>query len=295
MIIVGVNGGGTKTEAMCCNEKGDLIGKSLTGSSNKDNVGIEMAVQNIKSAVTIAAKKDPDLICIALAGINTKRDYDRMYKRLSKEYKNLIVEHDAFAELYGAERGKPGIMAIAGTGSIVLGYDGQKRYRRCDNGYFLGDEGSGYYIGKEGLKITAKMLLEEMPMTDVGYDIMKHFGFLSSDDLLEWVHSEKNTVATIAAVARVVYTAAEKGDKNAKAIVDRASTTLAEGAFDLAIKLGLKTVHIKGGVIKSKLYYSNFSAILSSKGIVCKPMHESEAEGALLIAADKAGIKVKLQ
>lgn len=294
MLVVGVNGGGTKTEAICCNENGEITGRGLSGSSNKDNIGMEAAVENIKKTVLQATKKEPDIICIALAGLNTKKAFEDMHKRLSKEYKNLILEHDAYAELYLSTRGKPGIIAISGTGSVVLAYDGKKRYRRCDNGWFLGDEASGYYVGKEGLKVAAKMLLEDMPKTQIYYDIMAYFGFTNADDLLEWVYSYRNTVTTISSLSKVVYQCAENGDKHARAIVDSASSTLANAACELALNLGIKIVHTKGGMFKSNLFASNFENILKAKGIECKMLNQFEAEGALLIAADKAGVDVKL-
>ena len=107
MLIVGVNGGGTKTEAICCNEKGEVTGRGLSGSSNKDNIGVEACVESIKRAVEQAAKGQPDVICIALAGLNTKKSFDDMHRRLSKEYKNLIVEHDAFVKSVALHVSKP--------------------------------------------------------------------------------------------------------------------------------------------------------------------------------------------
>ncbi|MDE1768181.1 MAG: ATPase [Candidatus Micrarchaeota archaeon] len=294
MIIVGVNGGGTKTESICCNGDGAIIGKGASGPSNYNNLGVEKVVKNIHAAVMQAANADPDFICIALAGMNTKRDFEKLQSALSKVYKNLLLEHDAFAELYGVRRGKPGVIVIAGTGSIALGYDGNRVYRRCDNGYFLGDSGSGYYIGKEGLKITARMLLEDMEPTDLASDILRHLGLNSADDLMEWTYSEKNTVASVAAIGNIVCNSAEKGDKNAKAIVDLASSSVGNAACELALKLHVDTVYIKGGIAKSSLYYSNFSQIMAAKGIATKHLKDSQAEGALLIAADRAGVKVRL-
>ncbi len=298
MIIVGVNGGGTKTEAMACDGYGKVIGKGLAGSSNKDNIGIEEAVRNIKMAVSQATKKakeEPEIICIALAGINTERAREQMTKRLSKEYKNLVLEHDAFAELYGATRGKPGVIVIAGTGSMVLGYDGEKRYRRCDNGYFLGDEGSAYFIGKEGLKMTAKMLIEDMEESDMMHDIMKHFGFTSADDLMEWVYSDKNTVTAVSELAQIIHTCAENGDKVAESIIKTASTNVANAAVELAKKVSVNTVYIKGGVARSDFYYSNFSQILKKNGIEAHHLNKSMSEGALFIAADSIGVNIDLQ
>ncbi len=291
MIIAGVNGGGTKTEAMCCDESGRIIGKGSSGASNYQNIGLDAMVRSIKEALSGAAKSKPDIICVGLAGINTDKDRDTVYKRLLKEFPNVIVEHDAFAELYGETRGAKGIMVIAGTGSIVLGYDGKRRHRRCDSGWFLGDEGSGYMIGKEGLRITSKMLVEDFPKSKVADEIMKSLALKDAGDLMEWVYSGKNNVTNVAAIAKIVCKCAEAADKNAEIIVKRASSTLADATCDLAMQIGVNVAHIKGGLFNSSMYHSTFSEALKKKGISAKVINESGAEGAMLIAADKAGIK----
>lgn len=291
MIIAGVNGGGTKTEAMCCDESGRILGKGSSGASNYQNIGLDAMVRSVKEALSGATKSKPDIMCVGLAGINTEKDRDAVYMRLSKEFPNLIVEHDAFAELYGETRGGNGIMVIAGTGSIVLGYDGKRRYRRCDSGWFLGDEGSGYMIGKEGLRITSKMLVEDFTKSKIAEEIMKSLALKDAGDLMGWAYSQKNNVTNVAALAKIVCKCAQEGDKNAEIIVKRASSILADATCDLAMRIGVNVAHIKGGLFNSSMYYSTFSEALRKRGISAKMINESGAEGAMLIAADKAGIK----
>jgi glucosamine kinase len=293
MIIVGVNGGGTKTEVLCCDENGKIIGSGRAGSSNLHNIGLEDAVKAIKAAVSEATAEEPHVLCVGLAGIDTDREKKMIHARLSKEYGKVIVEHDGFAELYGETNGTPGILVIAGTGSIVLGYDGKKRYRRCNNGWFLGDEGSAYAIGKAALGVTAKMLLEDMSRSPIADAVMKELRIASAEELMEWAYySNKNDVSSVAALAKAVCGAAEREDANACEIVNRASSALAEATCDLASKLDIKTVHMKGGLMNSRFYYSNFDRILKRDGIACKPILDSGAEGALMIAASSVGVKV---
>ncbi len=293
MIIVGVNGGGTKTESICSNEKGEILGRGHSGPSNYHNLGLEAAVKNVKDAVSKATKEKPDVICVALAAMDTKKDIDTVRKRLSAEYSNLILEHDAFAELYAEEHGKPGIMVIAGTGSVVLGFDGKERYRRCDSGWFLGDEGSGYFIGRQGLKAAARLIFEERKSTILSKAAVQSLGLSDPEDIMEWSYSGRNTVAEVASVAKAVFKAAEEGDATAKSIIDTASANAANAACELAHMIGIGTVHIKGGLVNSDLYYSNFSAILKKSGIKCMKAQAHGAEGALFMAAGSVGVKVK--
>ena len=108
---------------------------------------------------------------------------------------------------------------------------------------------------------------------------------------LEWVYSGKNNVTNVAAIAKIVCKCAEAADKNAEIIVKRASSTLADATCDLAMQIGVNVAHIKGGRFNSSMYHSTFSEALKKKGISAKVINESGAEGAMLIAADKAGIK----
>ena len=167
MIIAGVDGGGTKTEAICCDQTGRIVGRGSSGTSNYHNVGLDTAIKHVEAALANAGFPKPDVLCVALAAMNTSADFQVLNGRLQQIHPGAMLEHDAFAELYLGTRGKPGVLVIAGTGSVVLGYDGKERHRRCDLGWFLGDDGSGYYIGKEGLRTAARMIFEEGEETQI--------------------------------------------------------------------------------------------------------------------------------
>lgn len=295
MIIVGVNGGGTKTEALCCNETGKVLGRGRSGSSNYHNVGLKVAMENVSNAVSATGFAKPDRICIALAAVNSDKDYKILDKALKLMYPKAILEHDAYAEMYTETRGKPGVMVVAGTGSIVLGYDGKKRYRKCDMGWFLGDEGSGYFIGREGIRAAARMIFEDGESTLLADEIMSELGLKSPEDIMAWTYSEKNNVSSIALLSKCVEKAALKGDRIASEIIKRASSTMANEAVKMSKKLKLKKVCIKDGVFNIKLYHSNFTSILAKNGITAKRMEGSAAIGALLIAADSAGLRLTIR
>lgn len=147
-------------------------------------------------------------------------------------------------------------------------------------------------IGKEGLRITAKMLVEDFTKSKVADEIMKSLSLKDAGDLMGWVYSEKNNVKNVAAIAKIVCKCAEEGDMNAQIIVKRTSSTLADATCDIAMQIGVNVAHMKGGLFNSNMYYSTFSELLKKKGISAKMINESGAEGAMLIALDKAGIKV---
>ncbi len=292
MIIAGVNGGGTKTEAVCCDHTGKIVGRGSSGPSNYQNVGLEAAIKHIEEALSNSGFPNPDALCVALAGINTKNDFNVVNRLLLEHHPGAILEHDAFSELYLEARGKPGVIAIAGTGSVVLGYDGKNRHRRADLGWFLGDEGSGYYIGREGIRATARMVFEGEEETQLKKEVLDHLELKNPEDIMDWAYSKLNTPTTVAGVTTAVDKAALSGDKVALNIFRKASSNLADHAVEMALKLNLRRVYIKGGVFNSAFFFSNFMGILAHRGIDTIHIKGSAAIGPLLIAADKSGIRV---
>ncbi|MHB1830571.1 MAG: BadF/BadG/BcrA/BcrD ATPase family protein [Candidatus Micrarchaeaceae archaeon] len=292
MIIAGVNGGGTKTEAVCCDENGKIVGNGSSGPSNYHNIGLESMIDSISQALSMTGFPKPDVLCVALAGIDSVKDHDNVEKVLQERYPGAILEYDAYAEMYIETRGNPGIMAIAGTGSVVLGYDGRKRYKRCNTGFFLGDEGSGYFIGREALRLSAKMIFEGYDETQIANEVVSYLGLKEKEDIIAWAYSKSNTVTTVAGIARAVEKAAISGDTNAINILNTASSNLATAALGVARMLKINKVYIKDGVFMNRIYLSNFTAILASNSIEVKHIEGSAAIGAMLIAADKAGLAI---
>ncbi len=292
MIIAGVDGGGTKTEAICCDQTGRIVGRGSSGTSNYHNVGLDTAIKHVEAALANAGFPKPDVLCVALAAMNTSADFQVLNGRLQQIHPGAMLEHDAFAELYLGTRGKPGVLVIAGTGSVVLGYDGKERHRRCDLGWFLGDDGSGYYIGKEGLRTAARMIFEEGEETQITKEVLNHLGLKNPEEIMEWAYSQKNTVTSVAGVASAVKRAALAGDRIAISIYNKASSYLAGNALEMALKLKVKTVYVKGGIFNTPLFLSNFSEILSKKGISTVSLNGFHAMGSLLIAADSVGVRV---
>ncbi len=292
MIVAGVNGGGTDTEAICCDASGRIVGRGRAGPSNYQNIGLDRAMAAINDALFDAGFPKPDILCVALAAINSEEDFKLLNGRLQSEHPGAILEHDAFAELYTKSRGGPGVLAISGTGSVILGYDGTLRHRRADMGWFLGDECSGYSIGKQGMMAAARMVFEDGPKTLLGAEITRHLKLKDPKDIMTWAYSRSNTVASVAALARAVEVAASSGDAIAISIMRKTSSRLAVQAAKMALRLGLKRVYTKGGVFRSRLFSSNFARVLVRKGLKAVPIKESAAMGSLLIAADKAGVRL---
>jgi len=97
-------------------------------------------------------------LCIGLAGAREDSDRKKLQNLFRKKtgIKNTLITTDALTALYGAFEGRNGIILISGTGSVLYGYYDNKIHRVGGWGRIIGDEGSGYWIGRKALNIAVK-------------------------------------------------------------------------------------------------------------------------------------------
>src|SRR4026209_2890265 len=154
--LVGVDGGGTKTEAVIIDANQRVIGEGRAGPSNPLRVviaGAAAAVREaIDSACAAAKLRRGDLIAaqIGLAGARRRELRERMRETLLPlGVGEIEVVTDADIALYGATDGAPGLVVIAGTGSICCGINARHR-RFCAGGWgpIAGDEGGGAWLAR---------------------------------------------------------------------------------------------------------------------------------------------------
>src|SRR5438105_5133143 len=158
---LGVDGGGTNTRAAILNTLGELCGEGHADAANFLRVGLEAAAGNVKRAVEDAcaqARIRPAQIagaCIGLAGVQHPKHHRQMYHALKAALpiRAITLETDARIALAGATDLRPGVVIIAGTGSISCGINSRGKFVRAGGwGPTMGDEGSGYYIGRRALE-----------------------------------------------------------------------------------------------------------------------------------------------
>jgi len=154
--VVGVDGGGTKTHAVVLDADFSILGEGLSGPSNPLRVGIANASAAIREAIDNACEsaqlRRTDLIAaeIGLAGARRKELSARMRESLlSLGIAEIFVVGDADIALYGATEGEPGLIVIAGTGSICCGINARGK-TICAGGWgpIAGDEGAGAWIAR---------------------------------------------------------------------------------------------------------------------------------------------------
>jgi glucosamine kinase len=157
---LGIDGGGSKTAFLLVDEYYNEICHLESGPSNWLSIGAEAAKEAIARGVANLTER-PDIVCGGFAGA-ARAESAAFYKQVLESLipgAQVIIESDAFIASLGAIGIDPGILLISGTGSIVIGRDNNRRMFRVGGwGPHFGDEGSGFWIGREAVRAALRSL-----------------------------------------------------------------------------------------------------------------------------------------
>jgi N-acetylglucosamine kinase-like BadF-type ATPase len=148
------------------------------------------------------------------------------------------VHSDAFTALKGAHAGRPGVIVISGTGMIAMGLDMRGEVGRCGGwGWVLGDEGSAFAIGRQGLRAALNAYDGAASPTVLVNLFLEHFQVARMPDIKRIYMNSEFRAPEFGRLAAVVSTAARRGDEVAKNIVDQSSRALAQSVLALVSRL----------------------------------------------------------
>lgn len=241
-LFAGVDGGGSKTLVVVVDIEGRERGRGAAGSSNHAAVGLDAAVAAIRTAVhaaTEAAGDGPTLgaAWIGLAGVDRPHDQAVLLPWLRPLAGEVRLTNDAELVLT-ALPGAVGVAVIAGTGAIALGRDAAGATTRASGwGHVIGDEGSGYELGRLALQAASRAADGRGPATALLRSIGAHWDLADPSEMIERVYHGVDK-AGIAQLAELVFAAADEGDPVARKLVDRAAGELALAAVVVGDALG---------------------------------------------------------
>ena len=206
MLYLGIDGGGSKTTFLLEDDAGRTLAHFQTGPSNLFSVGEIRARQSIIEGITKLPVR-PDAACAGFAGAG-RPDGLRFYREcLESVLPNvkILVETDAFVGYMGAIGTEPGVLLIAGTGSIAIG-------RRTDGvmirvggwGPYFGDEGGGHWIGREAVR-AALHATDAHEFPEFISAIRLALRLESMEQVVTAWNSGKLDVSTIASLAPIVF------------------------------------------------------------------------------------------
>lgn len=276
--LLSVDGGGTKTEFCISDINGNVIKSFFTGSTNYKSVGIEETFLNLKKGFELLkmelgiSLEDIEYSVFGVSGCDSKNDYDKINEQILKlglNKEKVYLCNDGVLAFY-AQASEPGIVVIAGTGSIVLGIDEDGKIERSGGwGYNISDAGSGQWIGNEALKRTLLYCDNCYDYSPLFEQIKKYFNVETFAEL-PYVITEINDYFEIAKVTSIVGKLALEGEEVSREIMRSGAKILAnliKSNYD-KLKFNDKTginIVFSGGVLKNKFYDETLRGYIKEK------------------------------
>jgi glucosamine kinase len=232
-LVVGVDGGGSGTRFLLTDGSGGEI-----GSSNGEASAISPATVQHSASVIIAGvralldahagqRQTIAALSVGVAGAARRAPREALAALLSDAAiaDDVFVESDATVALEDAFGELPGIVLLAGTGSVCIGRGPTGNTTVCGGwGLLLGDEGGGYWIARRALGAITAALDGREPETALAGAMLTALELQQPEELKDWAATAET--AQIAALAATVVRAAENGDLRANALLTLAAEEL---------------------------------------------------------------------
>ncbi len=289
MLLLGIDGGGTKTEAVLCDEQGAVLGVCVSGPANPNGQDRERAAGTIRKCVDTLLEgcNDRDLMVFAgIAGCISRDNAEAMRSVLISACKcPVCVTSDAVSALSaGVGAGEDGIIAICGTGSSCFSRKKGLLMKTGGWGYLFGDAGSAYAFGKAALQevmraedgYTADDILTDIVNVKLGRKI---------GDALPAIYAGGRT--EIASYSICVSEALQAGSFRAKKLVMENAASVAKTIIKSAEKASIEdaSVVIAGSIWeRMPLFFETVKASCPDMRFIVpenRPVYGSVAEAAL--------------
>jgi N-acetylglucosamine kinase-like BadF-type ATPase len=245
MHVLGIDAGGTKTVCYLADAEGNVIGEARAGGANlkaEGELGVEKVLHTVMDQAAGGRETHVAAICLGMAGADRddEKDVVRGIMRRIGARSRVVVVNDALVALVAGVGDAPGVVIICGTGSIAYGRSADRAARAGGWGHILGDEGSGYWIGRRALGAVARAADGRGPATSLTGRVLNHFAVAKPSDLIAEVYDRQLRHHAIAQLARVVQQARDEGDEVATQILEQAAHELVRAARSVVERLSMQ-------------------------------------------------------
>lgn len=261
MLVIGIDAGATKSVCQLASDAGTVLAEARGPGANLQAAG-ELAVEKTLHALMDEVLRDRAAavraVCVGMAGVDRPGEtavVTGILQRLARGARHLVV-NDAVAALEAGVPGGAGVAIVAGTGAMTYGRDRRGRAARAGGwGYVLGDEGSGYWIGRQALRAVVRETDRRGLPTALTPRALAHFGVARPQELVGRIYAGGVRPAQIAAFAAEVQAAASAGDCAAAAILEAAVRELLASAESVVRRLDLAdeafAIVLAGGLFRA--------------------------------------------
>lgn len=249
--FLGVDGGGTKTRFLLIDESGRVLASHLEGPAYYLEIGVDalraMLAGGIRRTLQQGGIRSAE-VTYAFVGIPAYGEDRKVLAALDAAPSGALPQgryrcgNDMVCGWAGALAGEDGINLVAGTGSIAYGeYEGRTA-RAGGWGELFSDEGSAYWLAREGLRLFSRMSDGRSPRGPLYGRVCAHFGLQEDLDLCAAVYgTEVAQRSRFAQLSKVIAEAAVEGDPAARQLFVQATQEMIE-LID-AVRVQLQVPH----------------------------------------------------
>ena len=292
-ILIGADVGGSKTAVGVSDGSGIIARADGAGAAVRPGralVSSAVIAEVVRQALAKAGRLTGDVLFVGAAGAGREPERDELRKALRGENlaTTVVVSTDIEIALAAAFDEGPGIVVSAGTGSVAVGRDRAGKHHRIGGyGWQMGDEGSGYAIGRAALGAVSRAADGRSPRTALSERVLSVSRSENFDALVRWAAGA--SPAEVASLAPHVFDVAAHGDPLAQGILDYAARELSQLAVCLIPAMDLEPpvgVALTGGLLTAEgpLRRSVLARIREDPGLTPIEARVDAVEGAILLA-----------
>ncbi|AMB41177.1 MULTISPECIES: N-acetylglucosamine kinase [Paenarthrobacter] len=268
--VIGLDIGGTKTRGVRFQD-GVPVRDESAGSSNVQNVTREQAKANLAELFAKIGGGAVEEVYAGSGGIDTDEGAKALADLIAPHVPGarITVVHDSRL-LLAAGGASTGVAVIAGTGSAAWGRNQAGEEARAGGwGYLLGDEGSGYWLGREAVRHSLRRMNQGLEPDALSQALLDSCGVDDPGKLIALFHSPDTGRRYWAQQARLVVEAAAAGDETSQRLLVQAGNDLADLAAQAVRQLGLDGPVILGSGLGMNVVpiQEAFKARLAERGI----------------------------
>ena len=290
-VMIGIDGGGTKTEFIMFNEDGVILERHTSGPCNPNSIGIKACTETLVEGINVLMAANPTVcgIYVGSAGFLLGDNVTAIRNALRQQYPHAKINcaTDMLNTVASATDAENCISVICGTGMAVLVKEGDRLTRLGGYGYLLDGAGSGYDIGHDAIRRTLleldrmeeKSLVSELVKVKAGGEVSEIIG-----------NVYKKGQSFIASFAETVFEAYKKGDRASEKILDENAKKLA-GIINYAAQnydCDNKLI-LSGGIVKNNIFLEFLRKYTLPKLKVIIPEYP-QVIGACVLCAKKCDV-----
>ncbi|MCS7047996.1 MAG: hypothetical protein NZ483_01705 [Verrucomicrobiae bacterium] len=281
-IVLGLDGGGTRTRLAAVTSEGELVAWREAGGMNFRTIGWDGVRETLTALGRDWGAKVAMLGVAGAAQGETQKRIQEMVMALGWA-ERVVVDHDLRVAWAGALAGQPGVIAIAGTGAACFGVNAVGETWRAGGWSWESDnQGGGYALAVAAQAAVWRARDGRGPATAL------------ADALPEPASWERLSRVGTARLARVVVQLAEQGDAVAREVVQQQADALAEATAAVAVRLGMETgpVSYAGSWLERSAFYRDlFATALRARlpAVEMRAPRWPPVVGAVWLASSAAG------